>query len=145
MGYTNYWSVKEEVKEFEPGFIKKAKEIIKESGIAIVGSHGKANTKPILTSTLICFNGLEDDSYETFYINLNYGIKGHDGFGFCKTARCNYDVVVKAILMLLERYNYLDEWSFDGEKDETEELYVEGKKLYDKCCPVENEKFLQDV
>lgn len=75
----------------------------------------------------IVFNGYrygnegDDESYETFELDF-------DGtWNFCKTARLPYDLAVKCILMLAEKYDLLavdkddgTKWSFDG-NDEDEE------------------------
>lgn len=68
----------------------------------------------------------EDESYETFCLVF-------DGeWGFCKTGRYPYDLAVKTLLMLANKYGLLthDEdsdsgsekygWDFDGECDEEE-------------------------
>ena len=56
----------------------------------------------------IMFNGLADESHETFSINQkhtpleSWQAKDRRGWGFCKTARKPYDVAVTACLIYLE-------------------------------------------
>lgn len=74
----------------------------------------------------IVFNGFrftvdDDESYETFALEFN------GEWNFCKTARCPYDIAVKCILALADRYDLLkpdeddgSKWSWDGDTDDEE-------------------------
>ena len=112
MGYTNYWNL--EKTEFSEEFLEGVKKIIEVSGIDLANGSGIEGTKPIVEKEVISLNGLEPEDYETFYLG------GEKGFGFCKTARRPYDVVVKAILILAEQYGIVSDFSFDGDKTEIE-------------------------
>lgn len=122
MGYTNYWNLKTNIKKFDSKFLEDAKKIIDDCGVELANYNGTAGTSPTINETLISFNGVGDDSHETFYINL----KEPEDFSFCKTARKPYDVVVKCFLMLLQKYGYLTKpFSFDGNANEQEYIYAE--------------------
>ena len=87
------------------------------------------NKDPIVTDTLIRFNGIGQDGCETFYFEtppkedeIN---KFRNGFlfSFCKTARQPYDIVVCKLLLILKaelqdnmklRSDGFCEMSFDG-------------------------------
>jgi len=60
---------------------------------------GSPGTKPTFEENRIMFNGVEDDSHESAYVNKN----GSE-FGFCKTARKPYDSVVVAFYKLIRKY-----------------------------------------
>lgn len=71
----------------------------------------------------IVFNGPEElqEDYETFVLCF-------DGKrNFCKTARKPYDLAVKCLLILADKYGLLDEWSFDGDCEDEE--YVKAHDL----------------
>lgn len=76
-------------------------------GIALAGGDGHG--KPVLTQDEILFNGRADQGYETFHILRVPELKrwadedpDYKHFGFCKTGRRPYDVVVTAVLCILE-------------------------------------------
>jgi hypothetical protein len=67
---------------------------------------GDAGTKPKFTKEVISFNGVEDDSHETFHIQRTITREPrYEGdnprWNFCKTAYKPYDVVVTACLTYL--------------------------------------------
>lgn len=77
----------------------------------------------------LCFNGFLDRGCETFALVF-------DGeWNCCKTAREPYDLAVKCILMLAEKYDLLEKedsregriWAFDG--DEKDPEYIEANNL----------------
>ena len=73
----------------------------------------------------IWINGVDNNSCETFRISFDGEWK------FCKTARKPYDIAVKAILILCEKYGILKEdFSFDGDKSDSE--YINAEKLLDE-------------
>lgn len=123
MGYTNYWNL--EKTTFPKEFLEDVKKIIDASIVDIVGWDGKEGTTPIITEEEVSFNGLAPEDYESFYL----GSEG--GFGFCKTARLPYDEVVKAILIVAEKYGIVSDFSFDG--DTTEQEYLTAKLLLKKA------------
>lgn len=124
MGYTNYWHCAKKCKEFDPHFLEVVNKIIEKSNVPLEGD-SEPKSKPIISPTMIIFNGAEPDDYETFVLEAN---TEYDEFSFCKTARRPYDVVCKAVLLLAMEYGYVKEFDFDGDK--TEEEYIAAEKLY---------------
>lgn len=77
----------------------------------------------------LCFNGFLDRGCETFALVF-------DGeWNCCKTAREPYDLAVKCILMLAEKYDLLEKedsregriWAFDGDEKDSE--YIDANNL----------------
>jgi hypothetical protein len=58
-----------------------------------VNAHGEEGTYPFLGERQIQFNGVGDDSHETFHLT-----KASQDFEFCKTAMKPYDDVVVAVM-----------------------------------------------
>lgn len=142
MGYTNYWLPKKlKENEVPAQFWKDAEEILDiiiSKGVILATGDGEKKLETghdIINQTTmtdneypsIVFNGYcyghggDDESYETF------GLTFDGTWNFCKTARLPYDLAVKCILMLAEKYDLLavdkddgTKWSFDG-NDEDEE------------------------
>ena len=142
MGYTNYWTPKKLKEEQIPTqFWDDAEKVLDKiisrgvilanpDGTEVIDSGHKIvnywepeeNGAPGL-----CFNGFEDLSHESFVLAF-------DGeWNFCKTARKPYDLAVKCILMLAEKYDLLDDsedgcgWSWDGDEQDTE--YIDAHNL----------------
>lgn len=138
MGYTNYWTPKKlkenEVPEQFWNDCVKALDGVLGSGVHIADGMGKEEYetgRDIINSTTmtdeghpsIVFNGPEElqEDYETFVLCF-------DGeWNFCKTARMPYDLAVKCLLILADKYGLLDEWSFDGDCEDEE--YVKAHDL----------------
>ena len=71
---------------------------------------------PQFTTDEIRFNGIGDDSHETFALG-----KGYNGFKFTKTARKPYDRHVLACLILAKKYfGDAIKVSSDGDNDDIE-------------------------
>ena len=103
-------------------FVADAKKIIKQAeknGIKLADGYGKVEGKYELSSDLVSFNGLGDQSFETCYIQRvdNETEKGELSFNFCKTAHRPYDDVVVAVLATLKEYFPKTELSSDGRSD----------------------------
>ena len=80
----------------------------------------------------IWLNGVDDNSCETFRISFDGEWK------FCKTARRPYDIAVKAILILSEKYDILkEEFSFDGDKTDSE--YINAITLLEELNLVQSQ------
>lgn len=102
MGYTHYFFkkdfdnnikfTKEEIAEFS----KDIQKILDHTSVNIKGPQG--NGKPIIKEDVVAFNGAYDESYESFVITVD-----DQHFGFCKTARKPYDVVVIASIIALKK------------------------------------------
>ena len=136
MGYTNYWTPK----DLKPGeipnqFWEEAEKVLGKvisKGVILANGNGTeviTDPKKIVDREhgTIIFNGYEDLSHETFALEFP------GDWNFCKTARKPYDLAVKTILMLADRYGLLeaehghDTWSWDG--DETDTEYINAHNL----------------
>ena len=119
MGFTHYY--RKGSGTAEPAHIEKADEIIlkilQDHDTSLAGPHGKKGTKPEIDERSIAFNGIEEESHETFFIPRNPKYL-HD-FNFCKTARKDYDPIVTAVLTILALYwGPAIEISSDGDPDD---------------------------
>ena len=100
MGYTQYWTIEKPLDKAFIEFSEDAKRIIEtaiEAGIPL--GDGFGNGIPFVSPSEITFNGVGDDSHETFSINSS-----ETGFNFCKTNGKPYDAVVTAILIRAKFY-----------------------------------------
>lgn len=146
MGYTHYWTFKKKVKNIENGtekfknavnLFKQGIEKLRESGkedsdgnvldyTKLLGN-GMGEGKPVIQDNELVFNGKCPNDYETFGITTE-----SDGFDFCKTARCPYDVFVCLALLCFESEFGDDiDVSSDGDRN-TDEGWV-------MACDVFNE------
>jgi hypothetical protein len=122
MGYTHYWKAPH---KFE--FISNKKAML---AIDKVISHGLENNlinteqdrMSSIDSDFICFNGVGDNSHETFFVK-----EGPTAFSFCKTNQKPYDKYVVACLIIFENFCQGFSWSSDGD----EEDFQEAKELLD--------------
>ena len=122
MGYTHYWT---QLRNFTTDEWRDAHEhigaILKYGsdvhGVSLADGGGKPATRPQFSPNAIAFNGVGDDSHETFRITRrrekSWGgaSLGHDS---CKTARKPYDIIVKACLSYLSTVVENYEVSSDG-------------------------------
>ena len=144
MGYSIYWTPKELTEEQIPAqFWKDCEKVLDKiisKGIILATPDGtevldsghkiinywepEENRAPGL-----CFNGFLDRGCESFCLVF-------DGeWNFCKTRREPYDLAVKCILMLAEKYDLLEKedsregriWAFDG--DEKDPEYIDANNL----------------
>lgn len=144
MGYTNYWTPKKLTEEQVPDqFWDDAEKVLDKiisKGVILASPDGteaidcghkiinylepEENRSPGL-----CFNGFLDRGCETFALVF-------DGeLNCCKTAREPYDLAVKCILMLAEKYDLLEKedsregriWAFDGDEKDSE--YIDANNL----------------
>lgn len=112
MGYTHYWTQKRNftIAQWQQ-VITDLKAILHHAqhveGIALANGCGEGGTSPEINDDRFAFNGLGDDSHETFVIHRKvqpleeYQTKDQRGWDFCKTARKPYDAVVVACLCYL--------------------------------------------
>lgn len=127
MGYTNYWVVKEGNSEFDQDTLNSVNKIIAEAknqGIALDAED--EGSVPVVSDEIIWFNGVGDESHETFVIDLY-----HTGWNFCKTQGKPYNAVVVALMILLEDRGYLADIGSDGGKKDDE--WAAGVALYEKA------------
>ena len=83
-----------------------------DTDVKLAGWDGEVGTKPEFTDELVSFNGVGEDSHETFSIAQTFEAPAHsldpgeDGlhFAFCKTARKPYDIAVTASLAVLKHH-----------------------------------------
>lgn len=112
MGLTHYWYIKGDIEE--PVFSRICSDIDilftkakNELGIVMADAMGDT-AEPVLGPDSIAFNGLKSEGYETFLVSRvapGHGITDPEGrrFGFCKTALKRYDIIVRAVLIILKR------------------------------------------
>lgn len=133
MGYTHYWKFKQNPKDIKGGDkkFKKAVELFKKCisihPFALAGGDGTG--EPIIKNNELCFNGVDDDSYETCYFALDN--KGYD-FDFCKTARKPYDgAVCLAILCFKKAFG--KDFSYSSDGDSEDEGWKLANEVFSKC------------
>jgi hypothetical protein len=104
MGFTrNFWIIgnfsleESRFREFSKTCKELCREISKKYGGSISGPHGSG--EPIFLEHVVAFNGSDDDSCETFSINIK-----DEGFQFCKTNRKPYDSHVLGCLILATKF-----------------------------------------
>ena len=95
MGYTHYWDTKEVTPDIWLKFKTKVKALLSADVSTVGNGYGDEGTFPILDDDMVCFNGVGDDSFETFRLNNNTS-----EFNFCKTAQRDYDDMVVGVLTL---------------------------------------------
>lgn len=145
MGYTHYWDrpIKFNEKDFEKftGMCHKIIETCKPTSpvggvyykgeeVKIVGVNSKKDSKPDISGAHVKFNGEGDLGHEAFIIENNPDLV--DAFGFCKTNRKPYDIVVVACLIAFKRVfgpnvNISSDGEFDNWKD--------GIEFFNACFP----------
>lgn len=110
MGFTRYYEGNVTITE---QLVADVEKIVKEAPCAINGWDGTG--EPVISLNEIRLNGneLNDESCETFLVN-----SGDQEWGFCKTAREPYDLVVATILRRIADLNEDFEVSSDGGNDE---------------------------
>lgn len=133
MGYTHYWEFAQNPKDIKDGAKKFKKSVallkkcIKDINVPLAGGMGTG--KPVLTDTKVCFNGVDDDSYETCGIVLDNPTDY--GFDFCKTARMPYDPVVCVTLLCFKRF-FGDDFKYSSDGSSTEEGWVLAQETFEK-------------
>lgn len=129
MGYSHYFYLNPKGKKKDlSGCLDKINQVIAEHRDII--QYEEDDTKPpVVTPTLIRFNGIGEEGCETFYFEYPPDLKDkiiskEDGkvFSFCKTARKPYDIVVCKCLLILKEYLKEDmRLSSDGSFSDEEE------------------------
>ena len=123
MGYTHYFERFELTHNQKTWtkFSKDVKQLSKKLDFQITGSDGDIETEPVFNKDEISFNGVGEESHETFIIVRDMSIiltaegrhseykkkqweKDEKIFSFCKTARKPYDLFVTAVLILYKYY-----------------------------------------
>ena len=117
MGYTHYWegtvpAASENIVAAISYILTKVQ--MGDNAIKLAGWHGTGF--PIFDEAKIEFNGLGDDSYESFTVKYGESIS----FNCCKTAQKPYDLAVVAVLEALRiESKGIFTWSSDGDDDDT--------------------------
>jgi len=118
MGYTHYWKHSARFTKDEWATIQADVSAVlaaaAATGVALGDTMGDAKSDPIAAAVndphTIGFNGLADESLETFLIYKDrrpledWQEKSRHGCDFCKTGREPYDVAVTACLVYLDSY-----------------------------------------
>lgn len=119
MGYTTYWNTDDWNSRDVAGW-KKAIPIIKKilkKYTDIIRHEFNSDCLAVANKKQIRFNGIGEDGYETFIIanSAKQNDMGHNpGFGFCKTARKPYDIVVCEVCLVLKAFCPHFKLSSDG-------------------------------
>ena len=99
MGYTHYWRPQRSFTEDEWASIKHGFNLmIQKSTVLLAGPDGEKETPIQSDDKILAFNGVDDDSHETFWIDR----KKVSNFEFCKTASKPYDEIVTAMLIYID-------------------------------------------
>ena len=101
MGFTRYWTFKKRTNKKErEKVIEAMSSILGLEKEKLTGYDGLEETPIEIKKTRVSFNGIGEDSYETFCFDLSS--KAHE-FDFCKTALKPYDRAVCACLIAAKR------------------------------------------
>jgi hypothetical protein len=131
MGYTNYFTqtvTSDRDSEMYRKFAVDAKAILEtaeQRGIELANGMGEIQGQWEVSDTRVIFNGLGDDSHETFLFTREDNL----GFNFCKTAHKPYDAVVTACLIALGRA-YGESVSIDSDGAWDDNDWTAGRALY---------------
>ena len=98
MGYTHYWRQQRDFTDTEWQELTRLAKLIIADNEGILSDGFGEGGKPEVNGEHIWFNGLGEDSHETFCITKK---KPEEDFQFCKTARKPYDKYVVAVLCAL--------------------------------------------
>lgn len=97
MGYSHYFTVTKPVPaEAWDQILDAVNNIVSKTDVPTVDGRGR-DEDDCTTERIIHLNGLEDDGYETFFIDPD-----DTSFNFCKTFQRPYDIVVVAILCTIQ-------------------------------------------
>jgi hypothetical protein len=101
MGYTHYWRCENWNDEDREGWKRSLSTIEKilDEHNDIIQYEDDTPEDPICDNEQIRFNGIDEDAHETFVVHNEA-----TNFGFCKTARKPYDLVVCKVLLVLKAY-----------------------------------------
>jgi len=93
---------------------------------------GMGTGKPIITDTLVCFNGDRESGRwcESFYLSYDKKMEGIETF--CKTSREPYDFAV-CLALLCFKHTFGDDFHFssDGDIEGGEEGWGKAKEIFD--------------
>ncbi|MDQ2784741.1 MAG: hypothetical protein M3Y58_07040 [Chloroflexota bacterium] len=105
MGYTHYWE--NSAMTIPDAALIVIREIVGAAYHAgLIQYEHDAAKPPLVSRTLIRFNGVREYGHETFFFDVNDDYRADDGrpFAFCKTACKPYDAVVMKVLIVLKSF-----------------------------------------
>ncbi len=105
MGYTHYWENTAQI--IPENALAIIREVVGTAYIDGVIQFEQDDKKPpVVSRSLIRFNGVGENAHETFYFDVNDDYRTGDGksFAFCKTACKPYDAVVMKVLIVLKYF-----------------------------------------
>jgi len=99
MGYTHYFPQTRAFTNDEWVIIKMfATKLFDAKKNILANGMGDLDTDPDMNSKYLSFNGIGDEAHETFQVTKAWNKE----FNFCKTARKEYDIVVVAMLAIID-------------------------------------------
>ena len=108
MGYTHTYRIYHLDLDLRvPEVSSDIRRLIKHSNVPIGDYEGKPGSRPKLGHSLVSFNGIGEDSAETFAFppSKDHPHLEHDpGRSFCKTYRKPYDIIVAAALIAIKHH-----------------------------------------
>jgi hypothetical protein len=136
MGYTHYWTIKEELNREQfitwAEGVKVIVETAIEAGIPL--GNGIGEDAPEIADNLVAFNGAGNQGVETFGIAID-----DEGFDCCKTGEAPYDAAVTASLIHAKKiFGDAIEIKSDGNWDNWES----GRLLYETVFDIQAESVL---
>jgi hypothetical protein len=137
MGYTHFFHQRRNVSPLEwMNVSAMARRIIAASPAPLAREYDTPDVPPVVSQTLIAFNGIGSDGHETFYLprerppQKTWEALEDRGFMFCKTNMKPYDVAVVAMLHVLHE---VCPSAFVISSDGDEGDLAEGRGLAEAC------------
>lgn len=137
MGYTHDFNFTKGVGKFSKEVLEDIKRIAYDYK-DIIQYGGTNDNPPLINEDVICFNGVGENAYETFYLAPD-AVE----YNFCKTARKPYDLPACEILLVL-KHQYGENFSLESDGFYVSKEEFEGKKLdgnWDAALKNVREKF----
>jgi hypothetical protein len=134
MGFTRYWTLRKEIPQEKFDTIVEYTKVLldkaKEDGIKIGKWDGEGG-EPELEKDIISFNGVGDDSHESFVLPRKpkecEWDRSRDGWDFCKTQHKPYDRVVYEVLYMTYKLLGDKYFEFSGDDGTNSEAINENK------------------
>jgi hypothetical protein len=134
MGYTHYWSNRPyEIDDYDAlcADVDLIQAYCEKKGVKLTGFDTESNDyregAPLYNESRIAFNGLEDESCESFV--MQRVAARSEAFMFCKTWREPYDLAVCLVLLRMKAIVLDFEFDSDGNL-RTEPEWIEAKRSY---------------